>query len=529
MNPIIENKMNVIIFLTDQERATQHFPEGWEANLPGLTQLKKNGLTFNNNFTNSCMCSPARSTFMTGQFPAQHGVKSTLELNMPKDEYPDQVVLNTEFKNIATVMSEAGYNVVYKGKWHCSKPANDPNDEWTQKDLEDYGFSRWNPKDAGADQSLNEAGGPGNIVSSPFPEYENDSRFMYDDEGETKEGVLAYINYLKSDEAKQDGKPFCLIISLVNPHDVLFLGNETFGDAGYKPKWTLGDIELPATYEEDDLSTKPTVQTRFLNMAMGLGVLKPERKKIEYINFYGNLIKSSDAYLKEVLDALGEDLLNETLIIRTSDHGEMGLAHGGMRQKNFNFYEEAIRIPLIYSNPTLFSGPQTTDELVSHVDFLPTLAGLVDVSPEEEWKGIDYSQLIIAPEEKFEGQSDIIFTYDDWQSGQKNAPYPGQPMDINGNTIAPNHIVGIREKRFKLAEYYDDGNFTTGDDRVSSEYEMYDLEKDPNEIYNLTNPKDLASLCNNDQIQMKAYQKVYDRLMAKLEEVKESLGINSDA
>jgi len=60
---------NVIIFLTDQERATQHFPPNWEVkNLPGLTRLKRNGLTFKNAFTNACMCSPARTTFMSGYF-----------------------------------------------------------------------------------------------------------------------------------------------------------------------------------------------------------------------------------------------------------------------------------------------------------------------------------------------------------------------------------------------------------------------------------------------------------------------------
>ena len=116
--------MNVVMFITDQERAIQHFPIGWaQQNLPGFTALQKNGLTFNNAFTNACMCSPARSTLMTGFFPAQHGVKYTLEENMPVAQYPDQVPLSTSLANIATVMSAAGYTVVYKGKWHCSKPA----------------------------------------------------------------------------------------------------------------------------------------------------------------------------------------------------------------------------------------------------------------------------------------------------------------------------------------------------------------------------------------------------------------------
>ena len=57
------------------------------------------------------------------------------------------------------------------------------------------------------------------------------------------------------------------------------------------------------------------------------------------------------------------NLLDDTLVIATADHGEMGLAHGGLRQKNFNFYEESIRIPLVYSNPKLFPKARKTKAL----------------------------------------------------------------------------------------------------------------------------------------------------------------------
>src|SRR5688500_9908220 len=79
--------MNVVMFITDQERTIQHFPKGWSRrNLPGLTRLQDNGLTFTNSFCNACMCSPARSTLFSGYLPAQHGVKYTLELDMPADK-----------------------------------------------------------------------------------------------------------------------------------------------------------------------------------------------------------------------------------------------------------------------------------------------------------------------------------------------------------------------------------------------------------------------------------------------------------
>ena len=70
-----------------------------------------------------------------------------------------------------------------------------------------------------------------------------------------------------------------------------------------------------------------------------------------------------------------------------------------MRQKNFNFYEETMRVPLIYSNPRLFKAPRTSNSLVSHVDFLPTLASLFKAprSARAHWQGVDYSRQILHP------------------------------------------------------------------------------------------------------------------------------------
>jgi arylsulfatase A-like enzyme len=193
--------------------------------------------------------------------------------------------------------------------------------------------------------------------------------------------------------------------------------------------------------------------------------------KRDYLDFYANLMKSSDNYLVEVLKTLrATGLRDSTLIIRTSDHGEMGLAHGGLRQKNFNFYEESLNVPLIYSNPKLFKRPRKSKALVSHVDFLPTLAGLFDAprSARADWQGVDYSRKVLNPRAK-PPQNYTVFTYDDFQSGQKQGPYPKPP----------NHIVSIRERRWKLAKYYDP------DGKARTEWEMYDLKRDPLERKNL--------------------------------------------
>jgi arylsulfatase A-like enzyme len=210
-------------------------------------------------------------------------------------------------------------------------------------------------------------------------------------------------------------------------------------------------------------------------------------------------MRSSDAYLMKILQTLrSEGLLDNTLVIATSDHGEMGTAHGGLRQKNFNFYEETTRVPLVYSNPRLFKKPRTDHSLVSHVDFLPTLASLVGApsSARAPWQGIDYSAQILGTSRR-PPQSYTVFTYDDYQSGQPSGPYP----------TPPNHVVSIREHRYKLARYYDaDGN-------VPDQWEMYDLKTDPIERVNLA---------DKGHKRTPSQEREYRRLRAKLKHVEKT-------
>jgi choline-sulfatase len=473
--------MNVLVFLTDQQRAVQHFPPGWtQRNMPGLHRLQQRGLTFENAFTNACMCSPARSTLMSGYFPAQHGVKYTLETDMPSPQYP-QVELATSFKNPASVVASAGYTPVYKGKFHCVKPAN--GSTFVPSDVNQYGFTRWDPPDAGANQDVSEEGGGS---------YDNDGRFM-NSQGTVSAGTEGAVQYLQT--AAVQSQPFFIVVSLVNPHDVL-LYPKNYTTGGYDSTWLQGEIDPPATANED-LSTKPTVQEEFLRLFNASGPIPTPEMKRNYLNFYGNLMKSSDAYLVKILDTLtSTGLLDNTLVIATADHGEMGTSHGGLRQKNFNAYEESTRVPLVYSNPRLWPKPETTGALVSHVDFLPTLASLVKAPAagrDSAWQGVDYSDLILKRTTK-PPQAYTVFTYDDYQSGQASGPYPRPP----------NHVVSIREQRYKLARYYDaDGN-------VPDQWEMYDLEADPLERINLA---------HKHHKRTPAQQREYKRLRVKLANV----------
>jgi choline-sulfatase len=465
-----------------------HFPDNWaKENLPGATRLQQNGLTFNRAFCNACMCSPSRATLFSGYFPAQHGVKYTLEETNTDPEVQVPLPLPDQLPNLATAMSAAGYHVPYKGKWHLSKKLEGPNGQWIPEDVGQYGFERWNPPDAGTNLSIEEFGG-----GDP----DNDGRYI-EDQGPVEAGNEGVIEYLTSVAAQQ--QPFFLVVSLVNPHDVFAYPNSYDAPgAGYDNNDLVGNIGLPQTHDEDLTQTKPTAQAASLaNMADDMGPINTDQQKLAYLNFYGNLMKESDAYLVQILDTLDEvGLTDNTLIIYTSDHGEMGTAHGGLRQKVFNFYEETLHVPLIFSNPKLYKKAHSTNAMVSHVDLVPTMASLLGVpqSARADWKGVDYAKVIRKPEKHKGPQKYVVFTYDDWQAFGNDGSF----------VPPPNHLACIREGRYKLARYYD------VDGVVPDQWEMYDLKHDKLELNNIAWP---------DYPRNKKQRKELNRLKNKLADV----------
>ena len=262
-----------------------------------------------------------------------------------------------------------------------------------------------------------------------------------------------------------------MVASLVNPHDVLFYP-KTYESAGYDDSWLQGEIEPPATVDED-LSTKPTVQAQFRKIFNLSGPIPTRKMKRNYLNFYGNLMKASDAYLVQILDTLeANGLLDNTLVIATADHGEMGTSHGGMRQKNFNVYEESTRVPLVYSNPRLFKKAQTNSSLVSHVDFLP------DAGQPRRRAG--RGPRLPGRESTTRRRSSAARRASRRRTTPCSPTTTTSPVRPAGRTPSrPNHIVSIRERRYKLARYYD------ADGKVPDQWEMYDLKLDPLERTNL--------------------------------------------
>lgn len=468
LNP--SKRPNIVVLMTDQERHHMHWPKGWaERHLPALQRLKRHGLYFNRAYTAACQCSPSRAVMMTGRFAPVNRVARTLL-------WPGLAHQN-RLPNIASLLKEkAGYEVIWKGKWHLSYAANaaigNGGEDWSAADIrameENFGWSGWNPPDAGnaiETWQPTEFGKFDGLATLGGANPNNDGRYIEGVEpgarGQTAGFGESVVDFLKHRALTQE-KPFCLFVSLVNPHDV-YVYPTSWKAAGYQHEAfaNLG-IELPTNYA-DDLSKKPAVQRAARASYNKSAPLDTAEALREYVNFYAYLNTVADKHVATVLDTLEETgLIDKTIIIRLADHGEGGLSHG-MREKAYTAYEEMIHIPLIVHDPKLYPEPLQTDAFYDHLDLMPTILDLVGV-PQPESYALGKSIVPVMREPSTAVKSSAIFSFDD--------------LFFLPPSFPAGHIRAIREGDWTYAVYF-------GLDGSQLEYELYNLKSDPGQLDNL--------------------------------------------
>lgn len=477
---------DIIVILTDQERYPVWWPQEFVDKLTSWTRLKNHGLWFDRAYTSACMCTPSRGVMLTSNYANITGLAMTPgELSYADPRIPQ----------LAALVQAKGYDVVWKGKWHLSTPCDVM--QWTPYDIgnmqSQYGFSDWNPPDAGTVTGLSTyeswatagSGRRGHVNAS------NDKRYLdrYGPDVEARGFGKSALDFLRERaEGRRNGvieaqKPFLLFMSFVNPHDINFFpdGWQSFG---YSEKdlriQELVDVLLPPN-AYDPLTTKPTIQSHIRNI-MNKGTpligqdklagydswpaLQPDLADTveNYVKFYAYMTLYANDRVNEFLDALEEHkLMDDALIIRTADHGEMGLSHG-MREKVYNVYEETIHIPLVIHNKKLFPQARNTQALYAHVDFLPTLLDLAGGLPTGLMKGRSQLPVILGRKESV--QDTILFCYDDESAMISDLEYLS-------------HIRAIRHGNHTYAVYFSPnlpGQY---------QYELYDLTQDSYQYHNL--------------------------------------------
>jgi arylsulfatase A-like enzyme len=492
---------NILFILVDQERYFRpgEFPAGYR--LPAHEQLTKQGTTFVNHRINSCVCTPSRSVLYTGQHIQQTRM-------FDNTNFPWIGSMSTELPTLGDMLHDAGYYTAYKGKWHLTKEFETVNKLGTPtkiftEEMEAYGFSDYF--------------GIGDIIAHTQGGYLHD-------------GIIAGmgVSWLrgKGRELASEGKPWFLAVNLVNPHDVMFYDTDAPGtvvqakrgithvardpvDPLYAKQW---EFQLPAShFQAIDAPGRPPAHRDFLRSHDALvGAIPDEEPRWRRRhNYYLNCLRDVDRNIAAVLaelDAAG--LTDRTIVILTSDHGDMDGAHQ-LHAKGAVSYREQNHVPLIIAHPA-YAGGKQCKALTSHIDIAPTLVGFTGAAQDKRTPmvtrlpGKDFSGLLAAPE-----RADVnalregalfnynMFAYLDADFLEKAVAYMqkgGNPKEIRNSGIRPDMmkrgaVRAVYDGRYVFARYFSPKQHnrpkTIEELLRVNDVELFDLQSDPNEMNNL--------------------------------------------
>lgn len=392
----LRKRPNFLIIMMDEQRAAPFYesPElqAWRmSNLPTQNFLRRNAVEFTNHHIMSTACQPSRASIYTGQYPSLHGVAQTSGAAKRAIEEDLFWLDPTTVPTLGNWFRAAGYDTYWKGKWHIS-------------DADLYQAGTYNPL-----PSYNDMGGRDRYLEEIYLESERLDRFGFTGfigpephgsnplnsgssgpNGRGRDEVYADLNVEQLQKLRRSKKPWLLVASFVNPHDITLWGDLTVasdlaGNPGsFYLAQQLAGSNVPrnlfgpayAQSSTESLSTKPAAQASYV--AQYPQGFQPHGNESAYHRFYYQLQKNVDEQIGKVVDTLTEDReqYRDTIVIYLSDHGELLGAHGGMFQKWHNAYDEMLKVPFMFHNPELFPRYETSDVLTSHADLLPTMLGL---------------------------------------------------------------------------------------------------------------------------------------------------------
>jgi arylsulfatase A-like enzyme len=495
---------NILFILTDQERyfAPAELPPGYA--LPGREGLQRRGVTFTNHHINSAVCTSSRSVIYTGQHIQFTKLFDNMDVPWTKD-------MSHDIHTVGDMLGELGYYPAYKGKWHLSKELGTKDEyaipqEKLTKIIQSYGFKDYV--------------GIGDVIGMTQGGYLNDDII-----GAQAQRWLR----LQGQPLNQKGQPWCLAVNVVNPHDVMFYNTDAPGqhvqdipkplmeiardpdNTLYRQQW---DFPLPKTRNQPfDAKGRPQAHYEYQQARGALvGTFPSEDARWQrLLNYYFNCIQHTDRVVEGVLaelEALG--LADNTIVVMTADHGELGGAHGS-HGKGATAYKEQNHVPLIVSHPGFpKTHGQQCNAVTSHLDLAPSLVSWTGADAKkranasQDLHGHDLTPLLEKGSEA--GLNDLrpgalfcfnMFLYLDSNLTRKVQEYlngGGDPKKVAQLGYKPDFskrgaIRSVFDGRYKYSRYFSpkqhnqprtlEGIFELND------IELFDLEADPDEMQNL--------------------------------------------
>ena len=487
---------NIVFIIVDEMRFPMNYPGGITSPgqflnrfMPNVAKLWDKGVKFANHYTAATACGPGRAALVTGLYPHQNWNL----LTPPGTVIPGisfAPALESDFPTYGKLLREVGYRTPYVGKWHLSGSPISPRFPGASTYLENYGFSGLTIPDV--------PGLPG--------------------QGIEKDPVMARqaIDWLSKQKSGLD--PFCLTVSLINPHDKQFFWggteattyNQLFSENQVQPLIRFnsylgeenpppcGYSDLPANWESasqliankpgcqllirrsggllnGDANDDPSANTFTLEDLPGYAKLNIAVAPFSYwqrsLDSYTQVMSLVDTEIGNVVNSIPSDIRDNTIIILTSDHGEYAGAHGMLSGKEGSMYEECIKVPLIVVDPQ----QQLTGDvdivrqgLTSSVDVLPMMISLAHGN--NKWMTGDYAaaygerldMLPILKDHNEKARSHVLMASDEWGINH-----------LNFNKV-PCHILGVRTQDLKVASYT---HWDTNGDLLTTgmEVESYDF------------------------------------------------------
>ena len=383
------DRPNVLLIMTDEERypppyETAALAEFRRTQLTSRERIRAGGMELHRHYAGSTACVPSRATLFTGQYPSLHGVSQTDGVAKGADDPAMGWLDPDEVPTLGDWFRAGGYQTHYRGKWHISHAdlpvpgtheglaASDDDgrvipeavEAYRRADrLDGFGFSGWIGREA-----------HGAVKSNC---------------GTVRDGVFAeQVADLFADlsGAASDG-PWLAVASFVNPHDIAFAGGFYELLLGFQvDDDTVPDIPA-APSQSDSFAGRPACQELFKELWPKM--VAPQPPDNDYRRLYYYLLKLVDQAIGRILDALeASGMADDTIIVFTSDHGDLLGAHGGLQQKWANAFDEAIRVPMVVKGPGIAAAPGGITVPTSHVDLLPTLLGLAGIDVERAAEGV---------------------------------------------------------------------------------------------------------------------------------------------
>ena len=481
-----ESMPNILWICTDQQRYDTIGALGNpHVSTPNIDRLVAEGVAFTRAYCQSPICTPSRASFMTGMYASTVHVNGNGNSHFPEDP-----------SLITRLLADVGYDCGLIGKLHLAgasgrvEPRVDdgyrywqyshaPRDDWD----EGHDYADWVRSKGKVLGKLTESldGVPAEYHQTTWCG-EKTIKFI----SEEREGPwLASVNIYDPHE------PFNPPKSYRDQFDPEEMPEPLFRDEDLTQQKELETIDFQSSGRPpEELDIKNPIIPRTPNSEAEDIALEGAKDARSLKAAYYAMIKQIDDQVGRIVDVLEETGQREnTLVIFTSDHGEM-LGDHGLIRKGCRFYEGLVRVPLIFSMPGVFRSGEKSKALVELTDIAPTLLELVGQRVPDRMQGKSLLRMLTGEVSPEHHRDYVRSEYYD-------------AVDMPDGTYATMY----RDEQYKLVVYH---GHNLG--------ELYDLWDDPNEFNNLWNRQDHVDL------KLNLLHRSYDATMLAMDKGPERIG-----